>query len=173
MQCYINHSKIFFVTCSTDDGSLASSIPCDGSAIIHENIETPIACNNYPAVDFTREDTLPFEQVNSSEDDVGQITEQLSNSISISTATTTLQRRSSRQVQRYNMEHKFRGYLIIFSHQEFKIQGLEERFGTIYDNSNLEETFKLISFCVILHENKTLCEMEELYQKCKCPILKH
>ncbi|EEB13085.1 Caspase-1 precursor, putative [Pediculus humanus corporis] len=70
---------------------------------------------------------------------------------------------SERDDMFYNMTHKRRGLAVIFNHENFEIDKLRSRTGTLIDAKNLERVLTNLGFEVVLyHDLKTRKVMEEV-----------
>lgn len=65
------------------------------------------------------------------------------------------------------MNHKKRGFALIFNHYKFFDFNLHPRNGTDVDVANLTATFSALDFQVNLYEDFTLKEIEETLRKGK------
>jgi hypothetical protein len=68
--------------------------------------------------------------------------------------------------EEYNMNHNRRGKAVIFNHDEFKNKSL--RPGSAVDASILEETYKVLGFEVIIHNNLRVHQIQNAITGRKC-----
>lgn len=70
---------------------------------------------------------------------------------------------------KYYMKHKNRGVALIFNHEWFEDPKSNPlRRGTDIDQKTLKETFELLGFKVEVFKNRTLSEIRDDLQRCKC-----
>lgn len=63
----------------------------------------------------------------------------------------------------YKMNHKNRGPFIIINNHKFNENvGQRERTGFAIDNENLKKIFEDLKFDVVIHQNKTVSEMQDI-----------
>lgn len=67
----------------------------------------------------------------------------------------------------YNMNHKRRGYALIFNHEHFDIPSLKSRSGTSADCENLFDTLQGLSFDVKVFKDLKYREMVDNIKQCK------
>lgn len=67
----------------------------------------------------------------------------------------------------YNMNHKKRGYALVFNHEFFEVQSLKARSGTSADCENLVETFQGLHFDVRVFKDLKYREIVEHIKHCK------
>lgn len=71
----------------------------------------------------------------------------------------------------YNMNHKSRGYGLIFNHEHFEVPNLKSRTGTGADCENLIDALQSLHFQVHVFKDKKYREMLEIVKHCKSSIL--
>ncbi|XP_041977640.1 caspase-1-like [Aricia agestis] len=64
----------------------------------------------------------------------------------------------------YNMNHKNRGWALIFNHESFDVHNLKKRVGTSADSSNLAKVLVSLGFRVSVMDDKTVSEVHKYLQ---------
>lgn len=67
----------------------------------------------------------------------------------------------------YNMNHKNRGFALIFNHEFFDVPSLKSRSGTGADCDNLVETLQHLHFNVHVFKDKKYREILEITKHCE------
>ena len=63
----------------------------------------------------------------------------------------------------YNMNHKKRGPFIIINNHKFNENvGQKDRVGSAIDNQNLKKIFEDLKFDVVIYQNKTVSQMQDI-----------
>lgn len=86
---------------------------------------------------------------------------------------------TQRNATHYSMDHKYRGKVIIFNHEHFRVAGLKSRSGTQNDCNNIYLTMKGLGFDVTVCQdldyqeiNATVIEaVNEDYSDCDCFVM--
>lgn len=78
---------------------------------------------------------------------------------------------TQRNATHYSMDHKYRGKVIIFNHEHFRVAGLKSRSGTQNDCNNIYLTMKGLGFDVTVCQDLDYQEINATVIEGKLKIL--